>query len=149
VTYSIVNLGLETIGIPDSTQLFTVQLRGKSKGANIRLSDQGQLLAINAEPRTVKLRPPFHPSPKEKPLRTKYSNLKSSNEESEQEMAQEAIERIMAVQEKISKLKLGEPVDLAPGETLEKLKKEDKALTALFFGTEVMDTTEQVVIIVP
>lgn len=149
VTYSIVNLGLETIGIPDSTQLFTIQLRGKSKGANIRLSDQGQLLAINAEPRVVKLRPPFQPAPKVKPMRTKYDNLKSSSEETEQQMANEAIERIMVVQEKISKLKLGEEVELEPGETLEKLKKEDKALTALFFGTEVMDTTEQVVVIIP
>ncbi|MBQ8655622.1 MAG: DUF4831 family protein [Prevotella sp.] len=149
VTYSIVNLGMETIGIPDSTQLFTIQLKGKSKGSDIHLSEGGQLLSINAEPRVVKLRPPFQPAPKVKPMRTKYSNLKSSSEESEQQLAQEAIDRIVVVQEKINKLKLGEPVELEAGETLEKLKREDKALTALFFGTEVKDTTEQVVVIIP
>ena len=149
INYSIVNLGMETIGIPDSSQLFTIHLKGKSKGADVRLSDRGQLLAINAEPREMKLRAPFQPAPKVKPMRTKYSNMKSSSEESEQRLAQEAIDRIVAVQEKINKLKLGEPVELEAGETLESLKREDKALTSLFFGTELKDTTEQVIIVIP
>lgn len=149
--YQIVNLGLSQIGLIDDSQLYSVKLRGKSVGADIRLSDAGQLLAINAEPRTdMEPKPPFQPAPRvHKHDGFYYLKAKLSDGEDDIMLAQKAVDRIIVVQEKLRKLRRNEPVELAAGENIEYLEDENKALTALFLGSEESDTTEQVVVIVP
>jgi len=65
VEYGVVNLGLTSVGVTDKSKLYTVELRGKNKGANVVLDEDGRFLAFNAEPRVLQQRPPFVPKPKE------------------------------------------------------------------------------------
>ncbi len=149
-TYSVVNLGLTSIGVIDTTRLYTIQLLGKSKGANVVLSPEGQLLAFNDEPNVVEQRPPFVPAPKI-PQTDLLSLLPASIREAktDSEKVELTVRYMISLQENIQHKENGEPVDSTCTETLEQMKFKTKELEKLFFGMTTCDTTEQVIVIVP
>ncbi|MCR5470639.1 MAG: DUF4831 family protein [Prevotella sp.] len=50
MVYRVMGCELTSIGVRDTTKCFTLHLKGKGEEADIRLSDDGVLQAINAEP---------------------------------------------------------------------------------------------------
>lgn len=147
--YSVVNLGLTSIGVTDKSKLYTVELRGKNKGANVILDEDGRFLAFNAEPRIIEQRPPFVPQPKTAPIDPMTYLPKEIVEIENEEQRVEKIAAFMAkVIENMQKVKAGETVEGCT-DSYEQLKEKDKELTRLFYGTVTTDTTEQVIVIVP
>ena len=64
VTYSVASYNINQIGMRDTSKCYSVELKGKSETADIKLSEDGVLLAINDEPAQLKLNPPFKAAPK-------------------------------------------------------------------------------------
>ncbi len=149
-TYNVVNLGISSIGVPDKSRLYTIQLLGKSKGANVVLSSEGQLLAFNDEPSVTEQHAPFVPAPKA-PEKDLMSLLPASIREMQNDSQKvDLIVRYMfRMQENIQHLENGEPVDSTCTETLDQLKSKMKALETLFFGKTTRDTTEAILVITP
>ena len=50
VSQRVVRCDVTSIGVRDTSKCYTVKLKGKAQTADIRLSDQGTLLAVNDEP---------------------------------------------------------------------------------------------------
>ena len=59
VSHRVVTCLLTTAGVRDTTKCYTLRLKGKGEAADVRLSDDGILLAVNAEP--VQFNHPIHP----------------------------------------------------------------------------------------
>lgn len=149
VEYGVVNLGLTSVGVTDKSKLYTVELRGKNKGANVVLDEDGRFLAFNAEPRVLQQRPPFVPKPKEALIDPMEYLPQDIRDIAEEEKRVEKVVAYMAkVIENMQKVKSGETVEGCT-ETYEQLKEKDKQLTRLFYGTISHDTIEQVILIVP
>ena len=64
VSYRITDLRIEPVAMADTTKGFSVKFDPKSVAANIALSDDGILLAINATPKPADAAPAFRPAPK-------------------------------------------------------------------------------------
>ncbi len=149
-TYNVVNLGLTSIGVPDTTHLYTISLLGKNKGADVLLSPEGQLLAFNDEPTKVEVQPPFVPSAKLPPVDLKgYLPPSILEIEKESDQVEQAVRYMIKLRENLQHLRNGEPVDSTCTETEEQLKEKCDLLEKLFFGTTTCDTTEQVIVVVP
>jgi hypothetical protein len=148
--YSVVNLGLTSIGVTDTTKLYNIILQGKSKGANIVLSPEGQFMAFNEEPQVVKLQPPFQPYPNP-PLPDYMSYLPEYIQKAETDSAkvEETVRYLIKLQANIQRIKNGEAADSAFQEPLDKLQERSDVIDKLFFGTTTCDTTEQVIVFIP
>jgi len=55
VTHRVIGCELSSVGVRDTTKCFSLHLKGKGEQADVRLSTDGVLLAINAEPITQKV----------------------------------------------------------------------------------------------
>lgn len=155
IDYRITNLRIEPIAMADTTKGFAVKFDPKSVAANIALSDDGILLAINATPKPAVITPIFKPAPKQAIINPRQL----MNEEilaagSTAKMAELTAQDIYEIRESRNLLIRGQADNMPKdGEQLKvmlnQLEMQDRALSSLFSGQTVRDTTEQVITVMP
>ena len=155
VDYRIINLRVEPVAMADTTKGFAVKFDPKSVAANIALSDDGVLLAINATPKSAELAPAFKPAPKPSimnPRQLMSEEILAAG--STAKMAELTAQDIYEIRESRNLLIRGQADNMPKdGEQLRlmlnQLEMQDRALSSLFSGITVKDTTEQVLTIMP
>jgi hypothetical protein len=156
VSYSIARYNITQIGIRDTSKCFAVKLKGgKCENADIKLSDDGVLLAVNAEPVAQKLQLPFKAAPRAEEVNPRqYLNAEVLSAGSLAKMAELTVQQIIELQEHRQQLITGEADDMPQDEQqlrlmIEEIDKEREALMSMFTGTTRRDTTEKVIVICP
>lgn len=155
VTHSIANFEVSTVGIRDTAKCFSVVLKGKSKAADIRLSDDGILLAVNAEPVQQATRKPFRPARKSReadPLELLSPDALKAG--SIAKVAELTAQQILELQEARQQLVTGEADNMPQDEQqlrlmLSEIDTKANALKSLFTGSIRRDTTEHVLTVCP
>lgn len=155
VSYKVNTINLTSFGVADTSKCYSVKLNGKSSGSNVVLADDGTLLAINADAKQLEQPAKFVPAPKEKPLNPKrYMNEDILTAGSTAKMAELTAEEIYEIRDSRNQLIRGQAETMPKdGEQLKlmlnRLDTEERALTQLFTGVTVKDTTEHVFIVCP
>ncbi|MBR1688924.1 MAG: DUF4831 family protein [Prevotella sp.] len=154
-TYRLAGVRMDAVGIADTSKCFSVKLKGKSVGSNIILSDEGILLAVNTDAPQTTAFVPFRPAPKPKAENPrKYFTAEMLAAGSRAKTAELIAQTISELHESRQQLISGQADNLPKdGEQLrlmlDNLERADDALTALFTGTTVSDTTEHVLYFTP
>lgn len=155
VTYKVTNIGLTSFGVADEKKAYAVKFNPKSVAANVKLSDDGTLLAINTDAKSPKEPVEFTPAPKivpENPRKYMDEDILASG--SVAKMAEMTAQEIYEIRDSKNQLNRGE-ADFMPkdGEQLKimlgNLDKQERMLTQMFTGSTVKDTTEYVFVVVP
>lgn len=155
VSWCLVSTDLTAFGVADTSRFYSVKLKGKSVGSNIVLSEEGVLLAVNTDPVPVVSPTPFKPCPKQPADNPdRYLGAEILRAGSTTKMAELTAQQLFDLRESKNQLIMGEADNLPKdGEQLrlmlQHLDQENETLTALFTGTTVRDTVEQVLIVVP
>ena len=155
VSYSVASYNISQIGVRDTSKCYSVDLKGKSETADIKLSDDGVLLAVNDEPARPKLNPPFTPAvkvPAIDPHQFLTDDILSAG--SMAKKAEMTVTQILELQEHRQQLITGEADDMPQDENqlrlmIAQIDRQREALTSLFTGTTVRDTVEQIVTVCP
>ena len=154
-SYRMIDIGFSTFGVADSAKCYSLKFNPKNPTPIIELSEQGVLLAINANPMTEKVPAPFVAAPKNKREDPRqYMNEEILSAGSKAKMAQLTAEEIYNLRESKNMLNRGE-ADFMPkdGEQLRimlaNLDKQDRMLSSLFSGYEEKDTMEQTFVVCP
>lgn len=154
-TYSVANYGITQIGVRDTSKCYNVVLKGKSETAEIKLSDDGVLLAVNDEPVKVKEEAPFQPAPKvPQPDPHQYQQPEIRMAGSMSKQAEMTVNQILELQEQRQMLITGEAEDMPQDEQqlrlmIEKLDQQREILMSMFTGTITRDTVEQSITVCP
>ena len=146
--YRILSVKQEPFAIADTSKCYAVKFNAKTVACNVRLSNEGILLAINTD---AKQQPKSAPAPTQQPRPLKNSPKSYLSEEilsagSTAKMAELTAQEIYELRESKSMLAKGQ-ADFMPkdGEQLklmlEELNTQNEALTSLFIGTTENDTT--------
>ena len=155
VNYRITDIRQEAYAVADTSKHYAIEFNAKTAATNVRLSDDGILLAINADPQ-----------PQNKPLSSPHSPLSTKpdprqymNEEtlaagSTAKMAELIAQDIYEIRESRNLLVRGQADNMPKdGEQLRlmlnQLDKQDQAMTSLFIGTTEKDTTEHIITVIP
>ena len=155
VSYRIIAIRQEAIAVADTTKGFAVKFDAKTTATNVRLSDDGILLAINAEPKKVAVAHPFLPTPRPAPINPRqYMSEEILAAGSTAKMAELTAQDIYEIRESRNLLVRGQADNMPKdGEQLRlmlsQLDQQDRTMTSLFTGTTVNDTTEYTITIVP
>ena len=154
VTHSIVGCELTTLGVRDTSKCYAVKLKGKSQTADVRLSDDGVLLAVNAEPMMLKPRPPFVSGKPEQTGIPQYRNSEVLVAGSISKRAELTVQQIHELQEQRRMLVTGEADEMPQDEQqlqlmLSHIDRECEQLMSLFTGSVRRDTVEQVITLCP
>lgn len=153
--YRILQIKQAPIAVPDSTKKYAIKFDARTVAANVALSEDGRLLAINAEPGATQESTPFKPWPKKQgvnPRQIMNQDILSAG--STAKMAQLTAQEIYDLRENRNLLIKGQ-ADFMPkdGEQLRlmlhQIDTQDEALTSLFKGTYECDTTEHEIMIYP
>ena len=155
VTYRITSIRQEATSVADTNKRFAVKFDPKSVAANIALSDDGVLMAINATPKPTVLQQPFKPAPCPEPVNPrKYMSEEILAAGSTAKMAELTAQDIYEIRESRNLLTRGQ-ADYMPKDgaqlqlMLNQLDMQDRSLTSLFAGTTQKDTLEKSMTIVP
>lgn len=155
VTYRILDFGIYSIGERDTSKFYVLPADSKHNIQTIDIDESGVLLAVNAEPKEVKRPEPFKPAPKPAQLDPRdYMNEDVLSAGSSAKMAELCALEIYDIRDSKSMLNKGQ-ADFMPkdGEQLrimlDNLDKQETALTQLFSGVTVRDTTEAVIRFIP
>jgi len=155
VSHKVVYISQMPIAIADTSKAFSVKFDAKSVVANVELSEDGRLLAINAKVEEEDMPQPFVPAPHTAPINPrKFLSEDILSAGSTAKMAELTAQEIYDIRENRSLLIKGQ-ADFMPkdGEQLRlmlnQLEQQDAALTSLFTGTTQSDTTEHVFIVMP
>lgn len=153
--YRIVDMKLVSVAQPDTAKLFTLKADAKHSIRSVRRDDNGVLVAVNAEPRTVAKPVAFTPAPKQPRLNPRdFMTQEILSAGSQAKMAELCVQEIYDIRENKSLLNKGQ-ADFMPkdGEQLrlmlQNLDKQENALMQLFEGVTDKDTTETVITFVP
>jgi hypothetical protein len=153
--YRVISIKQQAIGVPDSLKAYSVKLNQKTAAANVALSEEGILLAINAEPHTTTAPEPFRPAPKPAIIDGRqFMNEEILSAGSTAKMAELTAREIYDLRENRSLLIKGQ-ADFMPTDgtqmklMLSELEQQERALTRLFSGTTTCDTTETIIIVTP
>lgn len=155
VSYRITNVRQDAIAVADTTKGFAVKFDAKTSATNVRLSDDGILLAINAEPKKLPLSEPFVPAPRPANANPRqYMSEEILAAGSTAKMAELTAQEIYEIRESRNMLVRGQADNMPKdGEQLKlmlyQLDKQDQALTSLFTGTLSKDTAEYTFTIIP
>ena len=155
VTYRITGIRQEAVSTADTNKRFAVKFDPKTVAANIALSDDGVLLAINATPKPIPLQQPFKPAARPEPVNPRqYMSEEILAAASTAKMAELTAQDIYEIRESRNLLVRGQadnmPKDGAQLQLmLNQLDKQDRSLTSLFAGTTQKDTLEKSMTIVP
>jgi hypothetical protein len=155
VTYRITSIRQEATSVADTNKRFAVKFDPKSVAANIALSDDGVLMAINATPKPTVLQQPFKPAPCPEPVNPRqYMSEEILAAGSTAKMAELTARDIYDIRESRNLLIRGQadnmPKDGAQLKLmLSQLEMQDRSLTSLFAGITQKDTIEKVITIAP
>ena len=153
--YRIINIKMTPVGVADSSKSYALKFNPKSVAAHVALAEDGRLLAINAEPKTLQTPTPFEPCQKKKrldPRQLMSQEILSAG--STAKMAELTAREIYDLRENRNLLIKGQ-ADFMPkdGEQLRlmlnQLDEQDAALTSLFKGVYDCDTTEHTITFCP
>lgn len=155
VSYRITTIRQEAVAIADTTKGFAVKFDAKTSATNVRLSNDGILLAINAEPQKVTTTKPFVPAPRPalvNPRQFMSEEILAAG--STAKMAELTAQDIYEIRESRNLLVRGQADNMPKdGEQLRlmlsQLDQQDRTMTSLFTGTTVNDTTEYTITVVP
>ncbi|MCR4583902.1 MAG: DUF4831 family protein [Prevotella sp.] len=154
-TYRILSISQSAFGIADTTKVYAVEFNAKTSAANIALSPEGILLAINATPTKVNGPQPFTPARKAAPIDPRqYLSQEILAAGSTAKMAELTAQDIYDLRESRNLLVRGQADNMPKdGEQLRlmlsQLDAQDQAMTGLFAGTSICDTIEHVLTIAP
>ena len=154
-SYRIINIKQVPVAEADTTKRFALKFDAKTVAANVKLSDDGRLLAINADAKDFDVPAPFEPA--KKPRRQNPREL--MNQEilsagSTAKMAELTAQEIYDLRENRNLLIKGQ-ADFMPKDgdqlrlMLNQIDQQDKCLTSMFGGTYDCDTTEYTVTVCP
>lgn len=155
VDHRLIDFQLSQTGIRDTSKCFIVNLKGKSATTEIKLSEDGVLLAVNDTPKQVQRPIPFHTAckqPATDPMRFLHAETMVAG--SMARKAELTAMQIAELQEHRQQLITGEaeetPTDKAQLQLmLDEINRTHEGLLSLFIGTTVCDTTEQVITLCP
>ena len=154
-SYRIVSITQSAFGVRDSEKAYAIRLNKKTSAVNVAQAEDGVLLAVNAEANPREEYVPFKSAPKPAIVNPRqYMNEEILAAGSKAKMAQLTAQEIYDIRDSRSQLIKGQ-ADFMPkdGEQmkmmLSQMDQQDKALTSLFSGVTVRDTTEQVFVVVP
>ena len=166
VGYRITAIRQEPVAVADTTKRYAVKFDPRTSATNIRLSDDGVLVGINTEVRGEKQEVRDYTQPKNNPL-TSHSSPLTSKLNPRQFMSEDALaagstskmaeliaQDIYEIRDSRNQLVRGQADNMPKdGEQLRlmlnQLNLQDRALTSLFAGTTVSDTTHHTFLIVP
>lgn len=155
VAYRVVDIRQQTVAMADTSKAYSVKFDAKTAASNIILSDDGVLLAINAEPRRLPSEAAFTPAPQpELPNPRQFMSEEILSAGSTSKMAELTAREIYDLRENRNLLIKGQ-ADFMPkdGEQLRlmlnQLELQDRALSSLFVGTTQCDTTEHSFLVCP
>ncbi len=147
VVHRVMGCELSSIGVRDTTKCFTLHLKGKGEEANIRLSDDGVLQAINADP--VSLKVPFptstHTAVRHQAPRPTLLPAEVQSAGSMAKKAELTARQIIELRQQRQQLATGEADDMPQNEQqlqlmLNELDQQCNNLLLHFTGTTVRDT---------
>lgn len=155
-TYNISDITIRQSAVRDTSKCFNVRLKsGKSETAEVRLSDDGVLLAVNAEPLKTPAAPTFKPSPKPKADDVhRYLPPEILTAGSTAKKAELTAQLIFELQERRQQLITGEADDLPQDEQqlrymVSEIDRQYQALMTLFTGSTRRDTTAYMLTLCP
>ncbi|MGN0282368.1 MAG: DUF4831 family protein [Prevotella sp.] len=155
VSHRIVGCNVTPYGVADKNKAYAVKFNAKTVACNIRLSDDGRLVAINTDPSAEPTFTSFQPAPKPNAVNPRdYMSEEILAAGSTAKMAELTAREIYDIRESKNALNRGE-ADFMPkdGEQLRimlnNLNVQDRVLTSLFSGTVTRDTSEVVFTICP
>jgi len=155
VSYRLISLSQEAVGMADTTKCYTVKFNAKSVAAQLTLTDDGRLLAINADAAEPAESPAFTPGPKLPSINPRqFMTEEILVAGSTAKMAELTAREIYDLRENKSLLIKGQ-ADFMPQDgqqmklMLSQLDMQEQSLTSLFLGTTVCDTTEHILTVVP
>ena len=154
-TYRIVDTRMHNIAMPDTAKHFTLSLDKRYTISTVERTDNGQLLAINAEGKTIEKPAKFVAAPKPKPLNPKdYMNEDILTAGSTAKMAQLIAQEIYDIRDSRNQLQRGQ-AEFMPkdGQQLQimmaGLDTQERALRQVFEGVTERDTTELTLEFIP
>lgn len=154
-TNKICSIDITSHGVPDKTKGYAITFDPKTSASNIELSDDGILLAINAEGQQATEPEEFKAAPKQqKKDPREYLSEEILSAGSTAKMAELIAQDIYEIRESWNLLTRGQ-ADFMPkdGEQLrlmlKSLETQDKGMTQMFTGTTEQDTTEHIFYITP
>ena len=155
VSYRIVGVDFRPTAVPDSAKMFSVMIDKKHSIVSLDCDRNGVLMAINDKARPTAQPAAFKPAPKSAALNPEdYMSQDILSSGNLPTMARLVAQEIYDIRDSRNQLSRGE-ADFMPkdGEQLKlmlaQLNTQEQALTQVFQGTTVKDTTEQVVTIIP
>ena len=156
VSHRLINIVQEPVAVPDSTKAYAVKFNAKTVAANVALSQDGCLLAINAEPsKTESAYTPFVAAPKPTTVNPRtLMNEEILSAGSTAKMAELTAREIYDLRENHNLLIKGQ-ADFMPQDgaqlrlMLRQLEEQDKVLSSLFQGTTTLDTMEYTITVTP
>ena len=154
-TYRVLKVQQTAVGVRDTLKAYSVKFNNKTAAVNMALTEDGVLLAVNAQPREWPQPVPFRAALKPAAVNPRQLlNQEILAAGSTAKMAQLTAQEIYDLRDSRSQLIKGQ-ADFMPKDgdqmklMLSQLEQQDKALTSLFAGTVVRDTTEEVFIVCP
>ena len=155
-TYKIISTDITSYGEADKNKAFTVKVNPKTAVCNLRLAEDGRLLAVNTDaPKEKALPKPFVAAAKPAPIDPRsFLNQEILAAGSVMKMAELVAGEIYDIRESRNALIKGE-ADFMPkdGEQLKlmlaQLEQQDKVLSSMFTGNISKDTTETVLTLTP
>ena len=155
VNYSLLTIRLLSVGVPDSSKMFTAKMGSKYTINHVDLNEKGILLAVNTTGEDEETPKEFVAAAKPAPLNPRdYMKAEILASGSKAKMAELVAQDIMEIRESRNQLTRGQ-ADFMPNDgeqlkiMLQKLDTQEKALSQLFLGTEEIDTTEIVFTFIP
>ena len=156
ISQRIVSCEVSSFGVRDTTKCYSVRLKGKAETAEIRLSEQGTLLAVNDEPLAYSV-----PTLSTLKLQTSNFKLQTSLLSSEAlaagstaKMAEVTAQQIQELQERREQLATGEADEMPQDEQqlrlmLQEIDQKCSQLMTHFTGTVRRDSSEHVLTFCP
>ena len=154
-SYRVIGISQMPVAVADTAKGYSVKINAKTVAPNIALSQDGRLLAINAQPSPEKEPQLFVAAPKAQlPNPRSFMSEEILSAGSTAKMAELTAREIYDLRENQNLLIKGQ-ADFMPNDgaqmqlMLNQLSRQDKALTSLFAGTTTCDTTETILYVNP
>ena len=154
-TYRLIDTNIATFALPDTAKRYTLSLDKRYSISEVARTDNGILLAINAEGKTIEKPAKFVAAPKPKPLNPKdYMNEDILTAGSTAKMAQLIAQEIYDIRDSRNQLQRGQ-AEFMPkdGQQLQimmaGLDTQERALRQVFEGVTERDTTELTLEFIP
>lgn len=147
-TYSIINMRIDPIGVPDKEFHFTANATPKNSIQKLYTTKDGVLLSVNTKPNEQETHAPFVPAKKPTPLKPRdFMTQEMLSVGSQAKLAQLCSKEIYDIRDSRNEISRGQAETMPKdGEQLRlmlnEMNRQEQALTSLFNGTTVKDTME-------